>query len=164
LNSPSLPDGIAFIERVRVFSAFSENDYEKAVLYFSDESGITKEDAKQIVLLSVDALSEIESDVRARNQQLGCAESGGQKVYGDQVYPVFEEMDDIREVVADEHLKILMNSLSPQNRNLFGQWLDIKKLDTQYIKFDFKKAYERSGESADAVLSRICASYEGDTR
>lgn len=160
LNSQTLPDGIAFFENARMISAFAESDQERTADGLAENSGLSPEVAANVVSLTVKALADMNLEVAARQKQMACTESGQQKVYGEATYKMLEQMDDAYELVGEEHLQILLSSLSNSDQAIYMQWLNIRKQDTQYVKIDHKKSHERTGSSADAQLATICSSFE----
>ncbi|HNP34895.1 MAG TPA: hypothetical protein PKK10_03485 [Woeseiaceae bacterium] len=156
LNSSTLPDGIAFTQNMGVLGVLAEDDFDFAVLYLVDDAGLSVEDAKKIVASSGMELAAIESEVYAQLRELGCTGDGSAKLYDDQVYALFERMYEIREEIANSHLKSFRDGLNKDASGLFKQWLDARKVDTQYVKFNFKNAYAKNGGSADADLAEIC--------
>ncbi len=158
INSDMLPDGIAFVEQARILRIIAERDFEQAVESLATESGLSIAKAEEALTLSLGALDSIAVELRNEQRQTGCESNGQQKLYGENVYVHFEQMDDVNEVISASHLAAVKRDLGEEAGLLFGDWLDSRKRNTSYIKFDFKKAYERSGESADGVLAGICAS------
>ena len=153
INSDMLPDGIAFVEQARILRIIAERDFEQAVESLATESGLSIAKAEEALTLSLGALDSIAVELRNEQRQTGCESNGQQKLY---VH--FEQMDDVNVVISASHLAAVKRDLGEEAGLLFGDWLDSRKRNTSYIKFDFKKAYERSGESADGVLAGICAS------
>ena len=83
--------------------------------------------------------------------------SGGvAKVYGDDVYAVFQIIDDVTDAKAEEYYLALKSDLLEDQSDQLTRWVDARKLVTTSIRFDYKKRYEFTGRSVDAKAAEIC--------
>ena len=155
VNSQDLPDGIAFAVSILGLVGSSGDNPEMAVAIIGQKMRLKEEDAE----ILRDRLAEINNayweSVRDAQYELLCS-GHVPKVYGDDVYDVFQTLDDVRDSLAEEKYLSLMSDLPEDYADRLGRWVDASKLNTTSIRFDFKKRYESTGKSVDAVAANIC--------
>jgi len=154
-NSPLLPDGVAFHTTMRMLDFLESDDPYSGIGWIQTEMGLDESDSQEFLNLLLSTFESVETEIEYVTSELGCV-SGVPRVYGDDVYTVFEDMDDAREDVAAKHVQILKSKMGEDMAARLQQWLDLRKLSISHIKFKMKAHWEQTGGDADARLAGIC--------
>ena len=154
-NSPLLPDGVAFLVTMRMLDFLESDEPHSGTGWIQTEMGLDESDSQEFVNLLLSTFESVETEIEYVTSELGCV-SGVPRVYGDDVYTVFEDMDDAREDIAAKHLHILKSEIGEDMAARLQQWLDLRKLSTSQVKFKHKESYELAGKSGDVTLAAIC--------
>jgi hypothetical protein len=154
-NTDALPDGMSFTVSLKSLRVLSEEDPAIVTSYLMFGTGLSESDAEElgIELLALEKKFEIEK--RRRRNELLC-DNGVPRVYGDEVFTVFEQMDEISNAYSEEVFREFYESQSAEVKDGIRKWNDTAKLRTTVIRFKFKEHYAQTGGSADAVAARIC--------
>jgi hypothetical protein len=154
-NTDEMPDGMAFTASLMSLSILSEEDPSFIVAALMSGMGLTKSESETLGPQLVALQEEFEDEKRRRRLDLLCA-NGVPRVYGDDVYTVFERMDDITDNYSEELFLSFYGSQPTEIKDRIRKWTNDAKRRTTVIRFNFKKHYEQTGGSADAVASRLC--------
>lgn len=157
VNTPALPDGVAFTHLVGLLSSIDE---ETATEILQSELGINAEKSAKLLNRTVEEYERLHAAIAAANVEKGCI-AGVPRVYGDEVYPVLEAMDDDAEKIGSERLAKFLKETDPNIADRLMRWIRTEKTNISYLKFDHKELYHRTGYSGDVALAAICNSLEG---
>lgn len=153
--SPLLPDGSAFYNTLLMLNAMHSEIPKTADAWIQSEMGLDGEASQEFLWLMLDTLDSLDTNIKNFTQQTLC-EAGIPKAVGDEIYPLFESIDDAREDLASDSLRIMRGQIDTDLGARLQQWLDKRKLNIAQVNFDYKKMYERKGASVDARLAAIC--------
>lgn len=157
-GTQQIPDGIAFVSASRSMKIWIERDGPAAASYLARESGLSLAVAREVMALSTKAVTQYEADADAELKEQGCTNDGVQKVYGDAVYDLFEQMDDRREVIAAKHFESVKNQLDGNSVVQLQDFIEAFKENMTYAKPRHKATYQRLSRNGDTVLSVHCSS------
>jgi hypothetical protein len=157
INSPQLPDGPAFTHLVGLLSSMDE---ETASQILQSALEIDADESTHILDRISEEYGRLHAAIAAANVDEGCI-SGVPRVYGDDVYPVLDAMDDDAERVGTTRLARFLKETDPKIATKLMQWIRTQKTNISYVKFDHEKLHSPTGYSGDVTLSTICNSLSG---
>lgn len=155
VQSTRLPTEMAFVNTVKLIQNMYEDDPETTVEWIQIKTGLDEAKVLEIVNRMITADTAIDNDNNAASQQLAC-NHGVPRVSGENVYATFEEIDDEQERIAARHLKTFQEDIGPEASARVTQWIQTRKQNITYIKFDQEKHHTRLGANPDAEISRLC--------
>lgn len=160
IHSSELPDGVSYRNILNVVKGMHDEDPTMAVYWIKSSMNTDLSQAEALVEVLLEAgrtLRERNNDaIRAR----ACSH-GIPVVTGEDVYSVFEEIDDLSDDVAWESLQDLKRDLGDEMAAGLDQWVQAQKQNIVHVKMNHKNAYQASGESVDARIAAICTRNPG---
>jgi hypothetical protein len=157
INSPELSDGQAFTHLLGLLSSVDE---ETASLILRSGLEIDGEESAQLLDVMLEEYGRLHATIEAAYVARGCI-AGVPRVYGDEVYPVLEAMDDEAERIGAAWLAKFLEEIGPEKSKKVMRWIRTEKTNISYVKFDYKELSKRTGYSGDVTLSTICSSLSG---
>lgn len=154
INSPELPDGQAFVHLLGVLSSVDE---ETASLMLQSGLETDSEESARLLDLMLEEYGRLQATIEAAYRARGCM-SGVPRVYGDEVYPVLEAMDEEAERIGAAWLAKYLEDIGAERSSKLVRWIRTQKSNISYVRFDHKKLSDRTGYSGDVTLSTICDS------
>lgn len=154
-GSYDLPDGISFVHTVLFIEALKAGNDESEYTWLEGEMDIGREDAEELVDAVIDAKAKADVAIERKSYELLC-NGEVQRVYGEDLYPVLEEIEDLGETVPEQYLNELYEQLDEPMADKLAQLVHERKLNVSYAKHDQKAAFEILTLSVDEYAAGIC--------
>ncbi len=151
-NSPDLPDSVSFHNILVSVTGADEEDRAFAVGLVQHRMGLSLGDAEQLVDHMIATFASFNAEMSEMVERLACSK----RHTGDQIYTVFESIDDVRNGLLTKHLAIMKSELSRDQTESFDAWLQMRKPHISHIEYRHKEAYEFYGANAETTLETIC--------
>lgn len=149
-KTTALPDSIAFLETMRTLTLLSD-----PAGVIQTAMGLDRPSSEEFLQLLLTTFGTVNAEIAAAETEMGC-QSRVPRVYGDDVYELFENMDDMTENVARKHYESVRSAIDGKTAAKLHQWLQMQKPNITYVKFNHKEAYQRANEDASARLAELC--------
>ena len=157
-RSPDLPDGIAFSMSITNLLSMVENDSDFGISWIQEFFDVDEAKSVQLIGLFSEAAYDIETAIQESMQEIGCT-TGVPRVYGDNTYKAFEQMEDTREAIAQAHLLQVKSQLDDDIADRLQAWIDDQKLNIVYSKTNHRKLSQKIGADGYERLERICQKF-----
>jgi hypothetical protein len=154
-GSSDIPDGITFHVAILSMVALADDDPEFATGVIQEEMRLDLGRSEELLSLFRETIKQIAADTARLKEEIGCI-TGVPRVYGQDTFTVFEQMDDIDELVASSYFLRAKNQVGQETGQELQSWVSRQKLNTVYAKYDHSKVSERSGAGGYERLERIC--------
>jgi hypothetical protein len=152
VQSADLPDGLAFFIVMTNLSAMNLVDRESAIDSIQEGMGLSPSESEQFLdhlLRTLDSLK-IEHDNITRD--LACTPPP----VGNEIYRVFEALDDAWETLGARYLAITKDELGEGNSARLQGWVESRKFSITHVMFRQKEPWEQSGGDPHEALLAIC--------
>lgn len=155
VQSADLPDGVAFYTILSNLSEMNKVDRESAIGSVQRHMRLSQFEAEQFLerLLGELALIANEHDNITRN--LACR-SGSPALARDQIFPIFEALDDAWTTLGARHLANTKEELDQESASKLQAWVESKKLSITHVSFRQKEHWEQTGGNPNNALGAIC--------
>lgn len=164
VQSALLPDGVAFHSIMRLAKYMqASDDPEDAAGWVQSEMGFSDGLSSDFVDSLLAALNTLEAEIQAATRTMACLGPTPIKA-GEDIYSLFEEMDDMRDDLAESSFDAFVGELDAKSAAAFQRWVDRQKLNVTHVKFKHKEHYESQGASADASLASMCVHMDKEFR
>jgi hypothetical protein len=155
VNSPELPDGVAFTLIMQVLEALNEDSRSDTVETIQLEMKLDKKEAEQFLALMLNTQLSYTEEVHKRSMEMACS-LGVPRAAGNDVYSLFERMDDAVDDLGTEYLSAIVDEIGEKKAINLHKWIDRQKVNVVAVRYKHKEYYERRGASADAEIASIC--------
>ena len=162
-NTAELPDGISFSVTLASLMSMKGSDPIEATHVLMQKMVVGKVEAGHILDLLSAGYESYKKQIFAKKQMELCA-GAIPRVYGDEVYSLFEELDDYQDAVAEEVYRSVLEELSAENAEKFRAWIDRAKLSTVSVRYNHKKHYEYMGAIGDTRAAELCLAWSKHAR
>lgn len=154
-RTSSLPDGIAFLTTTKTLLAMDEADHDSAIEVIQRSMGLDRSDAEQVIEILADVNESLKGAHDEATRELACAPDTP-RASGAEVYPLFEAIDDRKELLGAEHLAIAKSRLGEGLAARLQAWLESEKFSITHVKVRHEQAYLETGANPDEHLHAIC--------
>ncbi|MGH7927777.1 MAG: hypothetical protein ACREQV_08285, partial [Candidatus Binatia bacterium] len=117
--------------------------------------GLTGAEAQVFLSDVLAAYDSFNADYDAYTKQLLCPTDEPRPV-GDEIYPLFEAMDDAQETLGAKHLDAFSAEIGEERAARLHAWLASRKLSITHVKIRYKPNYEEARAIPDERLYDIC--------
>jgi len=154
-GTADLPDGLAFYVKMNSLSAMNSEDRESAISSVQYGMGLSPAESEQFLDHLLETLDLLKLDQDNVTRDLACNPSRSPPT-GDEVFSVFEAMDDAMTTLGARYLASLKNELGRENSARLQRWVETGKYSIGSISFRQKEAWKQTGGNADERLAAIC--------
>ncbi len=158
-QTSALPDGLAFVSTIRMLAVMNDADNASALNVIERGVGLTGVEAQEFLSDILAAYDSFNADYDAYTKQLLCPTNKARPV-GDEIYPLFEAMDDAQETLGTKHLDAFSAELGKDEAARLHAWLVSRKHSITHVKIQYKPHYEEARAIPDEKLYDICERLE----
>lgn len=157
-NSEDLPDGISFSTTLASLMHLRRSDPDVATQIVMQEMGINRNDSLEVINMLSSASQSFRRKVLVEKRDALC-DGEVPRVYGEEVYSLFEKMDDYQDAAAEQYYLAVVQKMSETNSRKFQDWIDRAKLSTVSTRYKQKEHYEFSGAIGDTRAAELCLAW-----
>ena len=157
-NTADLPDGVSFSVTLAFLMNMKSSDPAEAMHFVMQKMVVSNVDAGHILDLLSAAHESLRKQVLAKRRDALCA-GATPRVFGDEVYSLFEELDDHQDAEAEKLYRSVLEEMSAENAEKFRTWIDGAKLSTVSVRYNHKKHYEYMGAIGDTRAAELCLAW-----
>lgn len=150
-HSPDLPDGDAFLAIMRAAQHFED---QTAIVWIQSGTGLSGPEAAELLDLLRSASAAFDAEFDRRVAAMACVAT--QRLSTNDVYGLFEAMDDLRTALAAQYFAAIKGTAGGERSAVLDQWVSSQKLNIVEIKQRHKTAYEKAGADPLQRLNAIC--------
>jgi len=156
IQSANLPDGLAFYITMNTLSMMNSVDRESAIGSVQDNMGLSPSESEQVLDHLLRTLDSLKIDHDKISRDLACTPSRRPPA-GDEIYSVFEAMDDAWGTVGRRYLAITKKELGQENSARLQQWVESNKFSIAHVMYRHKEHWEQTGGNPNETLLGICS-------
>jgi hypothetical protein len=130
-------------------------DRESAIGSVRKHMRLSQSESEQFLDHLLGELESIANEHDSITQDLACR-SGKQALARDDIYPVFEALDDAWTMLGARYFAITRGELERESATRLQEWVESKKLSITHVTFRQKEHWEQTGGNPNKALSAIC--------
>src|SRR5690606_2254606 len=154
-QTANLPDGLAFISTLRVLSEMSAIDTDSAIDLIQRGMGFSQDDAQSFLDLVLEMSRAYSADYDRQARLLFCSKEKPRPA-GNNLYPLFEALDDSELPLGNKYLALIKAELSQDKAARFQAWLNSRKSNITLVRVRHKEHYEQLGRDPDQTVYALC--------
>jgi hypothetical protein len=159
VESPDLPDGVAFLTIIRSIASTEED----SDFLIQRNMGYDAASAKALREEMISVLSSYEKALDQQGEEILCV-NGVPRRNGDAAFADLENIDDSADALADQYLAKFVAGMDDESAGRFAQWIRIQKQNVVHTLVDHKELALMAGKTnVDNDVAAICARLFGES-